>query len=412
MIFDSIVDFYSTSSGNGFFTSNDIFIYLLSEITNLIFCCLVISLFFFANKLSFNELLFWIFLFLLAFFINIFINSTQFFPDIGGYLRCVRDLRDNFSFDELGCQVITNSSSDGSFNTFSIKRGLPALMFFLVPMPSIATYSAIGMITKLFTFLLYLYLKKILIQKDNLIILCLAFLLPTFLLYSSVGLRDGLIFIVMAALMFSIIRNKFLLSTFVLLILLLIKPQNGAVFIVPYIGVFLFGANKSMKGFIMLLLFSLTGLILIQDLVLSTINFFILSFIYENQGSEILKYVEPYTSLFTIIAYSPIEFFNGLLRPYPTGLVSSLFFFDSLIQLLMIATLIILNRGILFKSPEFLLVFLTFFMGMVLNSMVVDNDNTFIRYKYTFVYCLLIYLITINKYPIKFFKKSTTNHEK
>ena len=35
---------------------------------------MVVALFFFANKLSLNELLFWVFLFILAFLINIFVN--------------------------------------------------------------------------------------------------------------------------------------------------------------------------------------------------------------------------------------------------------------------------------------------------------------------------------------------------
>jgi hypothetical protein len=405
MIYDSLVDFYSTSAGNGFFTTKDIFIYLMSEITNLIFCCIVISIFFFAKKLSLNELIFWIFLFFLAFIINIFINSTQYFPDIGGYLRCMRDLRDNLFLDEAGCQIVISSSNEGSLNIFSVKRGLPALIYSFIPMPSIATYSAVGMINKLFTFFLYLYIKPLLKRKDSLLILCCIYLLPTFLLYSSLGLRDSLIFVVMTFLLFFIIRKKFILSTISLLILLSIKSQNGIIFVIPYLGVFLFGAHQSMKGFVLLLLSSLVGLILIQDLVVSTINFFILSFVYENQGQEVLKYVDPYSSLYNIILNSPIEFISGLIRPYPTGAISLLFFLDSAIQLFLMIYIVALNRRSFFRSPEFLLVLLTFFMGLVLNSMVVDNDNTFVRYKYTFYYSFLIYIITVNNSPISFFTK-------
>ena len=160
-----------------------------------------------------------------------------------------------------------------------------------------------------------------------------------------------------------------------------------------------------MKGFLLLLLCSLLGLILIQDLVVSTINFFVLSFVYENQGQEVLKYIEPYSSLYSILLSSPIEFVKGLIRPYPTGPVSLLFFLDSILQLSVIIYIIGLNRSIFFKSPEFFLVLLTFFMGLVLNSLVVDNDNTFVRYKYTFYYSFLIYIITANKSPISFFNR-------
>ena len=412
MIYDSLVDFYTAGGFQGFFTSRDLFIYFLSESTNLIFCCLVVALFFFANKLSLNELLFWVFLFILAFLINIFVNyNPNYFPDIGGYLRCIRDLRDNFQMDEVGCGTIVNSNSEGGLSFLSMKRGLPAIIFAFIPMPSIATYSAIGMINKMLTFFLYLFLKPLLKNKDNVILLCLIFLLPTFLLYSSIGLRDNLIFVVMVFLLFFLLQNKFLLSTISLLILLGIKSQNGIIFMIPYIGVFIFGANKSMKGFFALLFFTLIGLLLIQDAVVSTINFFVLSFVYENQGRELMKYVDPYNSIVSILLYAPLEFLIGLVRPMPNGAIALLFFLDSLVQLFLIAYLVLTNRTRLFKSPEFLLVLMTFFMGLVLNSMVVDNDNTFVRYKYTFYYCFLIYLITVNKTKIPWFNKLLNRDE-
>jgi hypothetical protein len=414
MIYDSFVDYYTTGTFQGFFTSPDLFIYLLSESTNLIFCCLVVALFFFAKKLSLNELFFWIFLFILAFLINIVVNyNPSYFPDVGGYLRCIRDLRDNFQMDEEGCQIIVSgSSSQGGLSIPSIKRGLPAIIFTFIPMPSIATYSAIGMINKMLAFFVYLFLKPLLKNKDNVLLLCLIFLLPTFLLYSSIGLRDNLIFVVMIFLLFFLLQNKFLLSTISLLILMGIKSQNGVIFIIPYIGVFIFGANKSMKGFLALAAFTLIGLLLIQDTVVSTINFFVLALVMENQGTEVLKSINPYNSIFSIMLYAPLEFLIGLVRPMPNGAFAAVFFLDSLVQLFLITYLVSTNRETLFKSPEFFLVLMTFFMGLVLNSMVIDNDNTFIRYKYTFYYCFLIYLISVNKTKIPWFNKLLNRHEK
>ena len=413
MIYDSLIDFYTLNGQQGFFTSQDLFIYLLSESTNLIFCCLVVALFFIANKLSLNELLFWVFLFISAFLINIFVNYYHnYFPDIGGYLRCIRDLRENFQMDEPGCQAINSSTSKDGLSFLSMKRGLPAIIFAFIPMPSIATYSAVGMINKMLTFFLYLFLKPLLKNQDNLMLLCLIFLLPTFLLYSSIGLRDNLIFVVMVFLLFFLLQNKFLLSTISLFILLSIKSQNGVIFVLPYLGVFLFGANKSIKGFLALVFCTLIGLLLIQDAVVSTINFFVISFVFENQGREVIKYIDPYSSIYSILVYAPLEFLIGLVRPFPTGPIAVLFFLDSLVQLLLISYLVLTNRQRLFKSPEFFLVLMTFFMGLVLNSMVVDNDNTFVRYKYTFYYCFLIYLITVNKTKIPWFDKLLNRHEK
>ena len=137
MLFDSGIDYYSLSNP---------IIYLLSESTNLIFCFIFVLIFFFLRKISSIEVIFWIFLFLFAFVINIVINQNQ-FPDIGGYLRCVRDLRDNFYFDELGCQLIQSGGED-NLTLYSFKRGLPAIIYSLIPMPSIATFSSIGLTLK------------------------------------------------------------------------------------------------------------------------------------------------------------------------------------------------------------------------------------------------------------------------
>ena len=83
MLFDSGIDYYSFDNP---------LIYLLSEFSNLIFCFLFIFLFFAIKKINSTEAFFWGSLFVIAFFINLFINQNQ-FPDIGGYLRCVRDIR-------------------------------------------------------------------------------------------------------------------------------------------------------------------------------------------------------------------------------------------------------------------------------------------------------------------------------
>ena len=36
----------------------------------------------------------------------------ELFPDSGGYLRCVRDFKDNLNFDEIGCQASITAESE------------------------------------------------------------------------------------------------------------------------------------------------------------------------------------------------------------------------------------------------------------------------------------------------------------
>ncbi len=201
MIFDPLVDYYSI---------NNFLIYFFSEIPNLIFCCLFVIFFLFLKLLSPKEMIFWIFLFFLAFLINILLQfSPGLFPDIGGYLRCIKDFKDNLFFDELSCQTTIGSASEDSLSFVSLKKGLPAIIYSLIPIPSIATFSSVGMINKLFLLFSYVYLRTKIHSKENIILLLFIFLLPSLLLYSSIGLRDNLVFVAQVFLLYFVLSKKF-----------------------------------------------------------------------------------------------------------------------------------------------------------------------------------------------------------
>jgi hypothetical protein len=389
MIFDPLVDYYSI---------NNFLIYFFSEIPNLIFCCLVVLFFLFLKLLTTREMAFWVFLFFLAFLINIFLQFLpSLFPDIGGYLRCIKDLKDNLFFDELSCQTNIGSASDDSLSFVSLKKGLPAIIYSLIPMPSIATFSSVGMINKLFLLFSYIYLRTKIHSKENLMLLALIFLLPSMLLYSSIGLRDNLVFVIQIFLLYFVLSNKFLLSTIFLSALFAIKTQNGIVFSFLYFGVFIFRANKGFKNLIIFSFVSLSAVYLLSDQVLATLNFFKIAFLVETQEVSLVRTFIPFESITSVLIYSPIEFFQGILRPFPNSIRSYVFFIESLIQIALILFLIISNKKKIIASPEFYLVFISFAIGIVLNSLIIENEFTYARYKYTFIYTFIIYLISINK---------------
>ena len=382
MLFDSGIDYYSLSNP---------IIYLLSESTNLIFCFIFVLIFFFLRKISSIEVIFWIFLFLFAFVINIVINQNQ-FPDIGGYLRCVRDLRDNFYFDELGCQLIQSGGED-NLTLYSFKRGLPAIIYSLIPMPSIATFSSIGLINKLYIFFIYVFLKPYIPLKRNLIILAILMVLPSVLLYSSLGLRDNLIFCTQVMLVFSILKRYFFLSTFLLIALSAIKIQNGIVFSFLYFGVFIFQADKTFKAFYSYCILVFFAMLIMGDILLATLNYFKLAFLNEDNAIANIKSFVPFKSVIEIIFISPLSFLEGLIRPLPLSISYGIFFIESIIHIFLITFLLknVVKKD--FYNPQFLIVVLTFFIGIVLNSLVIENDFTYVRYKYTFVSMFIIYLL-------------------
>lgn len=382
MLFDSGIDYYSLSNP---------IIYLLSESMNLIFCSIFVLAFFLLKKISSIETIFWIFLFLLAFVINIVINHNQ-FPDIGGYLRCVRDLRDNFYFDELGCQLIQSGGED-NLTLYSFKRGLPAIIYSLIPMPSIATFSSIGLINKLYIFFIYVFLKPYIPHQRNIIILAILMVLPSVLLYSSLGLRDNLIFCTQILLVFSIIKRHFFLSTILLIILSAIKIQNGIVFSFLYLGVFVFQADKNFKALYLYCMLVFFAMLIMGEVLLATLNYFKLAFLNEDNAIANINSFVPFKSVIELFIASPLSFFEGILRPFPLSLSYGIFFIESMLQIFIIALLLKTDLKNDLYNPQFLIIFLTFFMGIVLNSLVIENDFTYVRYKYTFIYMFIIYLL-------------------
>ena len=123
----------------------------------------------------------------------------------------------------------------------------------------------------------------------------------------------------------------------------------------------------------------------------------------ETQDVVLVRNFVPFTSLTSILLYSPIEFLQGMLRPFPDSFRSYIFFIESLAQIFLITFLLLKNWGSLARSPEFYIVFLTFAMGIVLNSLIIENEFTYARYKYTFIYCFIIFLISKNKKDIPLF---------
>ena len=344
------------------------------------------------------EAIFWVLLFAIAFLINIFVNQNQ-FPDIGGYLRCVRDIRDNFYFDELGCQMIQSGGGE-NLTLYSFKRGLPAIMYSLIPMPSISTFASIGLINKLYLFFIYIFLKPRLSQPKNLIILAILLILPSMLLYSSLGLRDNLIFCTQVLLLFSLLHRQLFFSTLLLAVLAAIKIQNGLIFSFLYIGIFIFQADRSIKALSLYCSIVLIFMIAMGDVILTTINYFKLAFLSEDKAIASLSNFVPFKSIIELIVISPLSFVEGMVRPLPQNITSLVFLVESVTQIAIIFWLLKTQLQKIFYSPQFLIVLFTFILGIILNNLVIENDFTYIRYKYTFVSLFIIYLLTYKQtYP-------------
>lgn len=387
MIYDYLTDFYAP---------NNFLVYYLSEFSNLFFCILIVLVTKFFSKISLSEAIYWLIVFLAAFVVNIIINSNfMLFPDTGGYLRCMRDIRDNFQFDEPACQMLQTSSDDGSLSFPTFKKGFTAILYSLVPMPSIATFSALGMINKVYLFAIFLFLKTQVKTKEGIFLLCCILAMPSLFVYSSLGLRDSIIFCIHIILLFLIIKDKFFFSTAVLLILAAVKVQNAVVFSFLYFGYFFFRSYKSNRNLTIYLVVFFMAMLIFQSQIMGTINFFKIAFLAEtNNLVELVNYVP--LSLTSFIANLPVFIFNGFARPFPTSPIYLFFFLESILQTAFFIYLIKkISLRELLRNQEAILVIITIIMGVIINTVVVDNDFTFLRYKFPFLSLLLVYLIYI-----------------
>ena len=393
MIFDS---------GTRFYTANELIIYFLSDASNLIFCFIFISFFLFFKKINLKEFFYWSLLFSLVPLINLFATSFNIFPDLNGYLVCLRDLRDNFSFEELECTItqmgpseILEEEDGGAIGVFSLKRSLPAILYSLVPIPSIATLSSLGFINKIFLFLTYLFLKKNINHANHAGILFLLLALPSLVLYSSIGLRDNIIFCTQVILLITIFKKEFIKSSFLLGILYAIKLQNALIFSILFVGVFVFRADRSKKMFATFCLLTLSVFVYFSERIVEIINYFRLAFLNEVGAISPNMIFEGYSSLYEIILLSPVIFISGILAPMPLNAFSVIFFLESV--LVIGISLWLFSRKIFTNSLFLSLVFLTVFAGVVLNGLVIENDFTFLRYKFSFTFIFLIYFLIDSK---------------
>lgn len=382
MLYDIFVDLYYFDTPVVFF---------LSELSNLAFCSILLCILYYFRKLNFREFIFWNLGFLSIILLGITVVAPEMFPDSGSYLRCVRDLRDNFAFDELNCQGSVEGDSK-LFNFLNFKKTLPAIFFFLIPIPSIATSISLAFINKIYLLALYIFIRSKLSDDRTKFYLLVLMFLPTLLLYSSTGLRDILVMVVVATLLFTTIERKFVISTIFLLLLAAIKPQNAAVMMVLYAGIFLFRSHKSFLHLVIFLMSCLIIGVSFQVEILYVVNYFRIGFLNENGLLPLSGVVFEYQSFTALIIDSPLAFLKGIFSPgFGFSALNIIFFPESIF--LIILFIWGARYTDYFSESTNCLVFIVFYLGIVLNSIVVPNDATFLRYRFAFVYFLLFHLL-------------------
>jgi len=315
----------------------------------------------------------------------------ELFPDSGGYLRCVRDFKDNLNFDEIGCQASITAETE-SFQFFNFKRSAPAIYYSIIPIPSIATIMSLAFINKIYLLFMYIFIRNRIDSSDVRFYLLLLFFFPTILLYSATGLREIFILILQSFLLITIIERKWTISTLLILLLASIKTQNAAVFLILYTGVLFFRSHKSFSHLLGFLIILCVTTFSFEKEILGVINYFRIGFLNEMGMIPPSGFVSEYESILALIINAPIIFLQGIFSPgFGLGGLNIVFFPESILYIVLF--ILGARRSNYFSESLNWLVFFVFSVGIVLNSIVVENDSTFLRYRFTFIYLLMTHLL-------------------
>mgnify|MGYP000191490120 FL=1 len=283
-----------------------------------------------------------------------------------------------------------NSGAIGIMNT----SFLTAKMLSFAPIPMIMTYTSLAFANKFFTLILFVWLAKF-IDQDKLIFF---FLIPSFILYSSLSLRDPMIMVFSCVYLVHLINRKYLFAMIFLAPLFLLKFQNFSFLLVAFVAMVFFQAHKSKLGLIIFFITAIIGSLIFQERLLEGLNIYRIAFAMEDSvdgyeffsefnDSSLLKI----NSIFSLILISIQELPKFLLIPLPwnwTNPFHVVQFFESLLLLIIMTAIVV--RFQLHKTLEFYPLLVSLMSGLIIYSLIAFNEGTFVRYRFSFFFPFLI----------------------
>jgi hypothetical protein len=308
-------------------------------------------------------------------FTPFFLNNVLFSP---GYMP------DQWQYFNLG-QNIRSFVSDDS-ESFSVTNATWMLAF--IPLPYIETIQSLGFFNRFMVTVLIIWLYS----SKNLRGWPLLFILfyPSLLLYSSLALRDTLVFIFMILAVIFFIENRRLLALLFSTPLLLIKFQNFFLIIVFFLAHLYFSRDSFIYRYRLILpIIAIAALApyimsIIEILDTSRFHMFIDDGGYRGDYTHINTIEE-----FVIIVLQSAPYF--LMKPFPweaTNFMQLLQSFENIFIFIFLSFMFLktskINQQITIKWFVYLLAALGIY------GLVVYNFGTSVRYKFPFILVVII----------------------
>jgi hypothetical protein len=192
----------------------------------------------------------------------------------------------------------------------------------------------------------------------------------------------------------------------------ILKIQMFAVLALYLVGHIIFQAHKTRNLFIFFLCTIFALVLIYQDAIIEIVNLYRLAFVAENfigpDGSISYEAFGKYgkeeqealrlTSIPEVIFLAMINLPVLMLIPMPwnwSNIFYPLQFIENFLLIYLFVKLTLENK--LYKSYEFFLLTLILILGLSLYALIMANEGTFIRYRFTIYYPFLLGLLYISK---------------
>jgi len=360
-----------------------------------------------------NALIVWFGLFFSPLLVNHFLFSPWLFGDQYQYASEVMSLKAGRG----------NIISAGTFYSDDATNAVTFASKILgaIPLPNFMTVTSLAFANKLILFATFLWFKRFFKNENEVL---LYFIIPSLILYSSLGLRDTLIMVLSIVFIINLLRRRYILPLLILYPLFILKIQMFAILALYLLGSLVFQAHKSKNFFTFFVIILFASSIVFKDQILSILNLYRIAFAAEDfvaydgsisyeawalYGPENIDSLKL-NSIFDVIYQSVTKIPVLLLIPMPWNWSNIFYPLQSIESCLLIYLYVRLciNQSV-YRSNEF--IFLTFILliGLSMYSLIMSNEGTFVRYRFTLFYPFLLgvfYLSNANKENI------TINHKR
>ena len=366
----------------------DSYLYYIFEISNYAWCILLVLFTHQIQLISTRALWYWVALFSTPLLFNYIIFSPTLYGD--QYIYTFEVVERAFGRERIPGSNLAGYNSTGY---------LAGLILSYIPLPVVATLTSLGFANRIIAFVFYIWLSRLPYFTEKAALIFCA--IPSFILYTSLSLREALIIIPATVILISHIRGKYLPILIFMPVLYILKFQVFTFLTIYFIATVLFRTHQSMIMFIIFIFVAFFCLFAFETRVLEIINLYRLAFVaedfadgYAGFGLYGMQYeFDEIANTFDAIIKSLKGIPTLLFIPLPwnwQGLLYPIQFLES-VGLLAAFIWIIRRYSLLSVQHTYPLLF-TFGAAFGLYSLLVQNEGTFVRYRFEIVFPWMIAL--------------------